>query len=408
MGAEDVAVADTIPLSPVHVTARSVFSAAGAGCDALYRALAEDRSCLCSDRFADVAGAGFIGIAPGIDSVRLPDALARYDCRNHRLAEAAIGCDDFAGRVAAAAARYGPERIAVLMGTSTAGILSTEAAYRARDPDGALPTWFEYRHVHNYGALPAFVRDRLGLAGLTQCVSTACSSSAKVFASASRWLARGLCDAVVVGGVDSLCGTTLYGFQALQVVSPGRCRPFDVDRDGISLGEAAALFLLEREPSQRGRQAVLLGAGESADAHHMSAPHPDGAGAIASMRAALASSGSPPAGIDFVCAHGTATRANDEIEARAIATLLGEGTVTTSTKGTTGHALGAAGALSAIVAVLAIERGLLPGTVNTGSVDPGCPVTVPLKSRASDVRRVLVNAFGFGGNNASLVFGASR
>jgi 3-oxoacyl-[acyl-carrier-protein] synthase-1 len=272
-----------------------------------------------------------------------------------------------------------------------------------------LPHWFDYRHAHNYGALPDFIRERLGLDGPVQCLSTACSSSAKVVASAMRWLALGLCDAAVVGGVDSLCGTTLHGFHSLQVLSAQPCRPFDVDRSGISLGEGAAFLLLEREPqaSQDGaRRAMLLGYGESADAWHMSAPHPEGLGAAESMAAALQASGLQASQVDFTCAHGTATRANDEIEARAIRAVLGDRAVATSTKGTTGHTLGAAGALSAVVAVLAIERGFVPGTANTVAVDDACPVSVPLETRRQAVGGVMVNAFGFGGNNCSLVFGA--
>ena len=363
---------------------------------------------------------GFIGRVAGIEAHSLPDSLRRYDCRNHRLADAALGADGFDEAVARACARYGADRVAVLVGTSTSGILTTETAYHARLADGTLPPWFDYRHAHNYGALSEFVRQRLGASGPAQCVSTACSSSAKVMASADRWFSLGLCDAAVVGGVDSLCGTTLHGFHSLQVVSESRCRPFDVDRSGISLGEAAAFMLLEREPQQRprrsatdlkasgaGRKVMLLGYGESADAWHMSAPHPQGLGAVASMNTALRHSGLDAAQIDFTCAHGTATRANDEIEAVAVHAVLGDGAVVTSTKGTTGHTLGAAGALSGVIAVLAIEQGFVPATINTERVDDACPVTVPLRTREQPVSGVLVNAFGFGGNNCSLVFGAS-
>ncbi|MBA3479958.1 MAG: beta-ketoacyl-[acyl-carrier-protein] synthase II, partial [Lautropia sp.] len=207
------------------------------------------------------------------------------------------------------------------------------------------------------------------------------------------------------------------GFQSLQVVSELPCRPFDARRSGISVGEGAAFLLLEREPhavsggvngaEPQARNVALLGYGESADAWHMSAPHPEGLGALGSMRAALSHCGLAPERVDFTCAHGTATRANDEIEAVAISAVLGAGAVVTSTKGTTGHTLGAAGALSAVVAVLAIERGFIPATANTEVVDEACPVTVPLQTRQQVVNSVLVNAFGFGGNNCSLVFGVS-
>lgn len=396
---------------PAHVTACSVVSSIGVGCEPLAAALQEGRCGLTPSDFDPTRPGGFAGRVEGIETHSLPAALKRFDCRNHRLADVALGADGFDRAVARASERYGPDRVAVLVGTSTSGILSTEQAYRERGADGALPAWFDYRHAHNYGALPDFVRERLALSGPVQCLSTACSSSAKVAATAMRWLALGLCDAAVVGGADSLCGTTLHGFHSLQVISDRACRPFDVDRAGVSLGEAAAFLLLEREPSSRlpqsGRcRAMLLGYGESADAWHMSAPHPEGLGAIASMSAALRSSGLGAAQIDFTCAHGTATRTNDEIEARAIRSVLGDGAVATSVKGTTGHTLGAAGAVSAVVAVLAIEMGFVPATANTRVVDGACPVDVPLQTRNQAVGGVMVNAFGFGGNNCSLVLGA--
>ena len=395
-----------------HVTARSAVTSLGAGCEALERALRRTACGLLPNDFDASAGGGYIGRVDGIEEQLLPDGLARFDCRNHRLANAALGADGFEQAVAGACNRYGPDRVAVLVGTSTSGILTTERAYRQRTPAGDLPPWFDYRHAHNYGALPEFVRQRLGTTGPVQCLSTACSSSAKVIASAARWLSLGLCDAAVVGGVDSLCGTTLHGFRSLQVISDEPCRPFDASRSGVSLGEGAAFLLLERQPAKSSREvpatsAALLGYGETADAWHMSAPDPQGAGVLGSMRAALERSGLAAAQLDFTCAHGTATRANDEIEASAIGSLFGRGAVTTSTKGSTGHTLGAAGALSAVVAVLAIERGFVPGTANTVAVDPACPVSVPLQTRVQPVRAVMVNALGFGGNNCSLVFGAA-
>ena len=402
---------------PVHVTARSVVSSLGAGCEPLEHALRQGLTGLRPNDFDASSAVGFIGRVDGIEEQALPQSLARFDCRNHRLAHAALGADGFDAAVARACSRYGASRVAVLVGTSTSGILTTEIAYRQRGADGSLPYWFDYRHAHNYGALPAFVLARLGVTGPSQCLSTACSSSAKVMASASRWLSLGLCDAAVVGGVDSLCGTTVHGFQSLQVVSELPCRPFDARRSGISVGEGAAFLLLEREPhavsggvngaETQARNVALLGYGESADAWHMSAPHPEGLGALGSMRAALSHCGLAPERVDFTCAHGTATRANDEIEAVAISAVLGAGAVVTSTKGTTGHTLGAAGALSAVVAVLAIERGFIPATANTEVVDEACPVTVPLQTRQQVVNSVLVNAFGFGGNNCSLVFGVT-
>ena len=391
-----------------HVTARSAVTSLGAGCEALELALRRAACGLAPNDFDASPGGGYIGRVDGIERQPLPDRLARFDCRNHRLANAALGADAFDRAVSDACRRYGAGRVAVLVGTSTSGILTTEQAYRQRTPAGDLPPWFDYRHAHNYGALPEFVRQRLGTSGPVQCLSTACSSSAKVIASAARWLSLGLCDAAVVGGVDSLCGTTLHGFRSLQVISELPCRPFDANRSGVSLGEAAAFLLLERQAADSASAPVaLLGFGESADAWHMSAPDPQGAGVLGSMRAALGQAGLAAGEVDFTCAHGTATRANDEVEAVAIGSLFGRGAVATSTKGSTGHTLGAAGALSAVISVLAIERGFVPATANTSTVDPACPVSVPLQARAQAVRAVMVNALGFGGNNCSLVFGAT-
>ncbi len=247
-----------------YVTARSAVSSVGVGCASLERALRAASCGLRPNDFDRFPGGGFIGRVDGIEAQPLPQPLAAFDCRNHRLANAALGADGFDEAVARACNRYGADRVAVLAGTSTSGILSTEIAYGQRTVQGELPAWFDYRHAHNYGALPEFIRQRLGVTGPGQCLSTACSSSAKVVASAARWLALGLCDAAVVGGADSLCGTTMQGFRSLQVVSDLPCRPFDATRSGISLGEAAAFLLLEREPAGQGDDSYRTGSSRPA------------------------------------------------------------------------------------------------------------------------------------------------
>jgi 3-oxoacyl-[acyl-carrier-protein] synthase-1 len=223
-----------------------------------------------------------------------------------------------------------------------------------------------------------------------------------VFASAWRYIESGVADAAVVGGVDSLCLTTLHGFTSLQLVADEPCRPFDAARKGMSIGEAAGFALLERE--QTG--VALVGYGESSDAHHMSTPHPEGEGALAAMRAALDRAGLEPAAIDYVNAHGTATPANDRAEDRALVRLFGKTVPVSSTKGWTGHALGAAGIVEAIVCFLALEQGFIPGTLNTSKVEPGLESAIALENRAARVRHALTNSFGFGGSNCSLVFAA--
>jgi 3-oxoacyl-[acyl-carrier-protein] synthase-1 len=263
-----------------------------------------------------------------------------------------------------------------------------------------------YASTHNTFSVAGFARHYLGLTGPATVVSSACSSSAKVFASARRMLAAGLIDAAVVGGVDSLCLTTLYGFNSLGLISSQPCRPFDVARDGISVGEAAAFALLERVSPQLDEDAVLLlGVGESSDAHHMSSPHPEGLGARISMQQALESAQLDASDIDYVNLHGTATPSNDAAESKAVAALFGSGTPCSSTKGATGHTLGAAGGLEAVICALALQHGLLPGGLNTQQLDPLLPLNYLLENREQPVRRVLSNSFGFGGTNCSLIFG---
>jgi len=238
-------------------------------------------------------------------------------------------------------------------------------------------------------------------------VSTACSSSAKVFGNAARTIAAGVCDAAVVGGTDSLCLMTLYGFRSLGLTSPGPCRPFDVDRDGISVGEGAGFALLEKTDRAETGSALLLGVGESSDAHHMSSPHPEGLGARIAMQQALESAGLRPGDIDYINLHGTATKTNDASEDKAVAEVFGSGTPCSSTKGATGHLLGAAGITEAIISMLAIERGLMPGSANTRNVDPELKSRYLIENQNARVGRVLSNSFGFGGSNCSLVLGSA-
>jgi 3-oxoacyl-[acyl-carrier-protein] synthase I len=228
-----------------------------------------------------------------------------------------------------------------------------------------------------------------------------------VFGSAWRMMDAGLIDAAVVGGVDSLCLTTLYGFGSLDVLSDAPCRPFDTARKGISIGESAAFALLQRLPRELPGCAVLLrGVGESSDAHHMSAPHPEGAGARQAMEQALAMAGVQPRDVDYVNLHGTATAANDAAEGKAVAAVFGErGVRCSSTKGATGHALGAAGGLEAVIAALALQHGMAWAGVNTADPDAAIPVDYLLDNREQDTRLVLSNSFGFGGTNCSLLLG---
>ena len=379
----------------------------GRGLEQTLSALRQHRGGLVPCAFDTVDLSTFVGEVAGVDAVKLPPQLAHFDCRNNRLALLGLLQDDFAEAVTAAKIKYGSQRVGIFIGTSTSGILQTELAYRRRDPvSGALPADFIYGTTHNTFSVADFTRHYFGLTGPAVAVSSACSSSAKVFASARRMIAAGLIDAAVVGGVDSLCLTTLYGFNSLGLISTQACRPFDTARDGISIGEAAAFALLEPVPEQSSADAVLLlGVGESSDAYHMSSPHPDGLGARIAMQGALKMAQLDAADIDYINLHGTATQSNDAAEAKAVSALFGPTTPCSSTKGATGHTLGAAGAVEAVICALAVQHGLLPGGLNTQQLDQALPLDYLLENREQPVSYVLSNSFGFGGTNCSLLLG---
>jgi 3-oxoacyl-[acyl-carrier-protein] synthase-1 len=393
-------------VKPIAVSAYSLVTALGSGRAATLDALRASRSGLARRDFETAALGSWVGAVDAVDGAALPGELAAWDCRNNRLAALALAADGFADRVRDAAARHGPRRIGVFVGTSTSGILQTELAYRERAAGGALPAALDYEKTHDTASVARFVRRALGLSGPAFTVSTACSSSAKVFADAARFIAAGLVDAAVVGGVDSLCLTTLYGFRSLELVSQDVCRPWDGARSGLSIGEAGAFALLEARPQRM--HALLLGCGESSDGHHMSAPHPEGAGAVLAMREALADAGLAPQAVEYLNLHGTATPGNDAAEDRAVRAVFGSAVACSSTKGFTGHTLGAAGAVEAAISMLALEHGLLPPNLNLRERDPALgldPLGAP-QQRA--VRVAASNSFGFGGSNACLVFGAAR
>jgi len=395
------------PLYLSHFTATSCL---GAGQASTRDALLAGRSGLAPCDFDDVRLATFTGEVEGVDDVVFPAHLAEYDCRNNRLAQLGLEQDGFAAAVRAAADRLGAGRIGVFLGTSTSGIYETELAYRHRDAStGALPPGLVYHGSHNPYSVTAYVRAVLGLSGPAASVSTACSSSGKVFNSAWRMIEAGLIDAAVVGGVDSLCLTTLYGFGSLDVLSDAPCRPFDAARNGISIGEGAGFALLQRLSDDVPPGALLLrGVGESSDAHHMSAPHPEGAGARLAMEQALAMAGATPAEVDYVNLHGTATPANDAAEGKAVAAVFGDrGVPCSSTKGATGHALGAAGGLEVVISALALRDGIAWAGVHTAQVDPSIAVDYVLQNRTQPVRLVLSNSFGFGGTNCSVLLGSA-
>jgi 3-oxoacyl-[acyl-carrier-protein] synthase-1 len=397
-------------MNPLQLSAYTLTTGLGAGLAANLDALRQQRSGLRPCTFETVRIDTAIGAVDAVDTQRLRADLAAFDCRNNRLAQLALEQDDFAAQVQTALAQYAPQRVGVFIGTSTAGILETEIAYRQRDAaSGRFLQPPPYRNAHNPYSIADFVRRFFALKGPAATVSTACSSSAKVFATAQRMIDAGFIDAALVGGVDSLCLTTLYGFASLQLTSPQPCRPFDEQRNGISIGEGAAFALLERispaRSDSRTNGIVLLGVGESSDAYHMSSPHPEGRGAQQAMRMALQRAGLGIDDIDYINLHGTATPSNDAAEGHAVGALFGSRVPASSTKGATGHTLGAAGAVEAVIAALALAHDFIPAGVNTETLDAALSIDYVLENRNAPLRHVLSNSFGFGGTNCSLILG---
>ena len=331
----------------------------------------------------------------------IPAALAPYASRNNQLLLAALA--QIRHALGEALATFGPARVGLVLGTSTAGIGEAELAVAAARRGEAVPLVFDYRQ-QELGSPSEFLARHLGLEGPAYTLSTACSSSARAFISGQRMLAAGLVDAVLVGGADSLCGLTLNGFDSLESLSGTLCQPFDNGRQGINIGEGAALFLLSRQPAPL----ALLGVGESSDAWHISAPHPDGVGAEAAMGMALAQAGLTPEQVGYINLHGTATRLNDAMESQAVYRLFGDRVPCSSTKPLTGHVLGAAGAIEAALACLLLERALPLPPQRVMTADPAlAPIRLVSGTTPLATPRILSNSFAFGGNNVSLLFGRS-
>jgi 3-oxoacyl-[acyl-carrier-protein] synthase-1 len=337
--------------------------------------------------------------------------LARFDSRNNRLMLAAL--DEIAEPIQAMIRRHGSDRIAVVLGTSTSGLAESEAAYAARRTQGAWPAQFHYQQMEA-GSLAKFVALTLQLTGPAYTIATACAASAKALASGRRLIRAGLADAAIVGGCDTLCRMTTGGFSVLEAMAQGFCNPFSANRDGINIGEAAAVFLMTREPAE----VLLLGVGESSDAHHVSAPDPEGQGATSAMRMALDEAELRAERIVYLNLHGTGTLQNDLMEGKAVHALFGRATACSSTKAITGHTLGAAGACEAAFLWLALSRAWnserrLPPHVWDGVADPAIPplaLVAPGDAFASVAggEAMLSNSFAFGGSNAALVLGRNE
>lgn len=349
-------------------------------------------------------GTAFAGSVKTPLHIAPPASLAHYDCRNNRLLLAALA--QIRPAIEAARERFGAGRIGVVLGTSTSGISAAEMTFTQPAQPEAVST-FDYRQMEIGTAAP-FAAAALDLRGPAYTISTACTSSAKAFVAARRLLRANLCDAVVVGGVDSLCELTLQGFASLESTSLVRTNPMSAQRRGINIGEGAAVFLMSREEGP----VMLAGAGESSDAHHISAPDPQGAGGELALRAALADAGTNAAAIGYVNLHATATIKNDQMEAHLMARLFPDGVAASGTKPLTGHTLGAAGATELGLAWLTLARDdvALPRHLWDGEADPALPALDLIEDvrhlpRNGARQYVMSNSFAFGGSNVSLILG---
>ncbi len=392
-------------MKTVDISAYSAVTACGLGSKSLLKALFEQKTCLKAPRLIQPDFTTYTGEVD-IDLPEIHENLQAYNTRNARLALAALDCEDgnFREAVCTAVQRYGAERVGVIIGTSTSGIYETELSYATYEKTADVAEGFDLRRQHSWVATAEFIKHELQLLGPCYAISTACSSSGKAIAAGQRMIASNICDAVVVGGVDSMCHLTIYGFHSLDLISELPCTPLDAERQGISLGEGAGLLLLERQ-QREGAELTLVGYGESSDAHHMTAPHPEGEGSKQAMQSALQAASLEVNDIDYINLHATGTRLNDQSEMRAISSLFPLHTPCSATKGVTGHTLGAAGAIEAIIALLALKYYFIPGTCGLNTLDPAFTshvVDQPLQHQ--NMSYVMSNNFGFGGNNVSLIF----
>lgn len=382
-----------------HIAAYQTMTAAWKNVDQMRGALLDRRSGL---RRNDLPGSDvdtWIGRVPDVDGGH----LGVWQSRANALAQACLDQGDLRSALDHARKEFGDFRVGLILGSSTSSIDRTEEAYRFLQQDRFAPEFMQ-DVVHNPGALTVFVADYLGIKGPRQLINTACSSSAKVFAAAARWMQADIVDAVLVGGCDALGLSVVHGFDSLQLVSQHACKPLDKDRDGINIGEAAGYALLSRKRLAYDTGVSLTGYGESSDAHHMSHPHPEGRGAQQAMEAALVRGAVCPEHVGYINLHGTSSRVNDTIESRVVSSLFPESTLCSSTKAWTGHTLGAAGVTEAIIALDTLKTGRPPVNLNLNSLDPDIDISVVTEDVKIDARHVISNSFGFGGNNCSLLF----
>lgn len=395
-------------IEPSYVTAYTLSSALGVGNEAHINSLRKEAGGLSEMELGFDFGSTWYGHVDRSQLDKVSGELACYDNACSRLIQTALNQDDFITSVERVKERYGSHRVACFMGTIVSGVVDLEENYlsgRERYQKTGHP--ISIRYGYSMDALVQFTRKYLGVQGAYATIGTACSSSAKVFATASRYLQAGLCDAAIVAGAESFNQTLIHGFRSFNVLASEPCKPWGIDRTGINVGAAAGFALLEREPNH-GEDILLCGYGESADAYHMTAPHPEGEGIEKSMLDALGSAGLEPKDIDYINVHGSGTPLNDGIEDAAIARIFGKNTLCSSTKGWTGHTQGAAGITEAIILMLSIQESLAPATLNTQILDPDLVCNISLENVKQDIQFGLTNSMGFGGSNATLIFGAPQ
>ena len=378
-------------------------TAAGNNINALRTSIANQKSGLRANNFPNCELDTWIGYIPEINDID----LGSRQSRNNALAALGLQQGSIMSTIKMLTKHFSASRIGIVIGSSTASIDRTEQAYTDLDSNNRLKTQYQQDNIHNPHAPSLFVAYYTGISGPAVTINTACSSSAKAFASASRWLQCGIVDAVLVGGVDSLCLSVLYGFNSLQLLSPQTCRPFDQNRDGINLGEACGYAVLTRPDLDIDTEDLgvcLSGYGESSDAYHMSHPHPDGLGAQHAINQALQRAALKPDQINYINLHGTASQANDLVEGKLIGNMSSKKTHCSSTKALMGHTLGAAGITESLIAIDAMRLNLLPGSHNLTQLDAQLDFSIQADNQHHELHHVMSNSFGFGGNNCCLIF----
>lgn len=384
----------------IGITHTSIVTSLGWGRSAHVDAIRGGLSGLSDRHGIDLPFDCYLGRVAGLDTLGFPSTVAEYDNRATRLAMAALVTDEFEQAAIATRKRWGADRCGIVLGTSSSGVEKLESLYRSLPQDAPMPGRYRVDHHDSQQAVTSFLQSYLGFEGPSYTVSTACSSSAKALVDAYQLIAAGVCDAVLTGGVDSLCLTSLNGFESLELMSRAPCRPCDVSRDGLSIGEAAALMIVQKDASGC---ITLSGYGESSDGTNMSTPPKDGAGAADAIGQALARATLSPHDIDYVNLHGTATIVNDTSEANAVRAAVSHSVAASSVKGAIGHTLGAAGAAEAVLCQYAMTEGVIPGNAGLVDLDPNCLSNVQAGPREARLQHVLSNSFGFGGTNCAIV-----